>query len=226
MGVPATITNFLRANGIDFQIVTHAPTSSSSETAQRAHVPGDRLAKAVVLADGERYVLAVLPATHRVDTEELGKLLHRRIDLVDEDDFPMLFRDCRPGAVPPIGEAYGLLTIVDDAMTEPPDVYLEAEDHGRQSSITRRLLDLFETASAADQPRVSSVASEGQTAAKCSSRRAAQTQQTRPSGSTKTWTGIAAPASRPSATSQLDSASGIGEGAGRAAPRGGRRGTR
>jgi Ala-tRNA(Pro) deacylase len=129
MGVPDTITNYLRTNGIDFRLVEHPESRFSAETAQVAHIQGGKLAKAVVLEDGERYVLAVVPATCRVDIDAFERIFHRAFSLVPESDFPMLFRDCRIGAVPPIGEAYGIQTVVDDALTEPEEVYLEAGDH-------------------------------------------------------------------------------------------------
>lgn len=130
MGIPSTITAFLRAHDIPFQIVEHAATHHSAETAQVAHVPGDRLAKAVVVADGECYLLAVLPATRHLDTDAIAELLHcRSVGLALEEDLPMLFRDCRPGAVPPLGEPYGVTMICDDAIADAPDVYLEAGDH-------------------------------------------------------------------------------------------------
>jgi Ala-tRNA(Pro) deacylase len=129
MGIPDTITNYLHGREIAFDVVSHQPTMTSLETAQLAHIPGDRVAKAVVLEDGEEYVLAVVPATHRIDTEALSDLLDRDVFLVDEDDVAMVFRDCRYGAVPPVGGAYGLLTVIDEAIARQPDVYLESGDH-------------------------------------------------------------------------------------------------
>jgi Ala-tRNA(Pro) deacylase len=147
MGVPGTITNFLRANGIEFRLVEHPRSRHSAETAHAAHVRGARLAKAVVLEDGERYVLAVVPSTHRVDVEAFERIFHRPFSLVREEDFAMLFRDCRPGAVPPIGEAYGITTVVDDALTEPPEVFLEAGDHEHLIQLDHdAFLDLIEDA--------------------------------------------------------------------------------
>jgi Ala-tRNA(Pro) deacylase len=129
MGVPDTVTNFLHAHGIDFRLIEHPPSRFSAETATTAHVPPARLAKAVVLEDGSRYVLAVVPANRMVDAEAIARVFDGHFELAPEEDFPMLFRDCRPGAVPPIGEAYGIQTIVDDAMTKSAEVYLEAGDH-------------------------------------------------------------------------------------------------
>jgi Ala-tRNA(Pro) deacylase len=129
MSIPETIVSYLQHRAIDFEVVTHQPTATSMETAQSAHIPGDRLAKAVVLEDGERYLVAVLPATHRIDTEALSDLLDRDLFMAGEDDFASVFGDCLVGAVPAMGGAYGLQTVVDEALTRQPDVYLEGGDH-------------------------------------------------------------------------------------------------
>jgi Ala-tRNA(Pro) deacylase len=129
MSVPDTVANFLRASEIPFSMVTHRPTKSSMETAEAARISGDRMAKAVMLEDGDRYVMAVIPASHRIDTEALSEITGGNLHMVGEDDFSMIFRDCRAGAVPPLGAAYGIRTVVDDAIAVQPDVYLESGDH-------------------------------------------------------------------------------------------------
>jgi Ala-tRNA(Pro) deacylase len=40
-----------------------------------------------------------------------------------------VFRDCASGAVPPIGPAYGLETVVEERLLAEPDVYFEGGDH-------------------------------------------------------------------------------------------------
>jgi Ala-tRNA(Pro) deacylase len=40
-----------------------------------------------------------------------------------------LFADCDRGAVPPVGEAYGIPTVWDDSLGDLPDVYFEGGDH-------------------------------------------------------------------------------------------------
>jgi Ala-tRNA(Pro) deacylase len=42
---------------------------------------------------------------------------------------PRLFPDCREGAIPPLGPAYGLRTVVDDDLEAQQEVYFEAGDH-------------------------------------------------------------------------------------------------
>ena len=51
------------------------------------------------------------------------------VGLADENEIVQLFGDCAPGAVPPIGNCYGLDVIVDESIEAQPEVYMEAGDH-------------------------------------------------------------------------------------------------
>ena len=83
----------------------------------------------MLLRDGVGYLLAVVPASHHVDLNAVGHLCGRPVTLADEEEIGCLFPDCEFGAVPPIGAAYGVATIVDDVLASQPEVYLEGGDH-------------------------------------------------------------------------------------------------
>lgn len=129
MGIAITLREYLDRSGVRYDVVEHPHTYSASETAQVSHIPGDQLAKSVVLEDEDGYLMAVIPATHRVEIGKLHKQLHRQLGLATEHELELLFDDCETGAVPPIGQAYGLDVVVDDAIVENPDIYFEAGDH-------------------------------------------------------------------------------------------------
>ena len=120
---------YLLDSRVDFDVIEHRRTESSSETAQAAHIPGDRLAKAVVLQHDDGYVLAVVPSTHRVELGTLERTLGCRLNIATETDIEEIFRDCAPGAVPPTGPAYDLVTLVDKELDKLPEVYFESGDH-------------------------------------------------------------------------------------------------
>lgn len=94
-----------------------------------AHVPGDQLAKPVVIEDADRYLVVLIPASRRIDFTALRSVLGRQLGLATEPEVETLFRDCAPGAVPAIAQAYGLDVAVDDALFGLEDVYFEAGDH-------------------------------------------------------------------------------------------------
>lgn len=130
MAIAMTLRQYFADNGIDYQTVPHPRTISASETAEAAHVPGARVAKAVLLKEGkDSYVLAVLPASHHIRLDRLRARLNERLDLATEEEIEALFDDCDVGAVPPVGKAYGLDVIMDESLDTDEDVYFEGGDH-------------------------------------------------------------------------------------------------
>lgn len=144
MSIPATVKNYMDAKGVHFTRTAHTPTATTAEAAESAHVSGARVAKGVVLADDKGFVLAVVPATHTLRVVELGKQLGRDLELADEEEFRGIFPDCELGAVPAVGPAYGIRTIVADELLDEEEVWFEAGDHVTLVHVTgadfRRLL--------------------------------------------------------------------------------------
>ncbi|MDH3589643.1 MAG: YbaK/EbsC family protein [Gammaproteobacteria bacterium] len=129
MTIPSTIMNYVEKKDIDCTIVPHPYSQTSLESAHAANISGECLAKGVLLTDPEDFVLAVLPASHELDLSRAADYLGTRLDLAPEKDLGTAFEDCISGAVPALGSAYGIRTIVDKALTTLPDVYFEAGDH-------------------------------------------------------------------------------------------------
>ena len=136
MAVAITLENFLSSQGIGYQTVRHSHTYSSMDTAHAAHVPGDEIAKAVVLEDAAGYVVAVIPATHKLELGMLHNQIQRDLALASERDVGELFKDCELGAIPALGAAYGLETVCEDSLLDADHVYLEAGDHEQLVRLT------------------------------------------------------------------------------------------
>lgn len=125
-----TVTRFLGTRSIEYETVSHRHTLTTNQTAFSAHVPRSRLAKAVLFGDDERYILAIVPASGRVDVDALSELLgSKRVVMAGEDEIAMMFPDCELGAIPAVGSAYGVDTVVDASLLVQPDVYFEGGDH-------------------------------------------------------------------------------------------------
>ncbi len=130
MTIASTVQRYLVGQGIQYAILSHPITASSSATAQSAHISGDSIAKTVVLRDGDvGYVLAVVPASHHLDLDLVRKSLGRSVALASEQEIGRLFPDCDLGAIPPLGQAYGLDVILDDGLAELEEVCFEGGDH-------------------------------------------------------------------------------------------------
>lgn len=130
MFVSQTVVSYLDRLGIEHEMVTHRHTACSGETAHAAHIEPKQLAKAVLLRSNDDYVLAVVPASRYVNPAALSRLLgSERMTFANEDEMPYIFRDCETGALPIVGDAFGIKTAVDDALLAQRDVYFEAGDH-------------------------------------------------------------------------------------------------
>jgi Ala-tRNA(Pro) deacylase len=129
MAIAPTLEKYLDTKHVKYDVIAHAPTLSSMQTAQACHIPGDCLAKAVVLRDEVGYALAVLPASHHIRIAELRRQYGNDVNLASEREVEDLFEDCARGAIPALGECYGLDMLVDDSIDEQPEVYFEGGDH-------------------------------------------------------------------------------------------------
>jgi len=112
-----------------YRLVRHPHTASSMETAELAHVPGDCLAKGVVVKDQTGYLLVVLPSDFHVELETLNQMTKRGMEMATETELEQLFPDCEVGAIPPLGMAYGIETLWDTSLGDKETVFFEAGDH-------------------------------------------------------------------------------------------------
>ena len=131
MSIATRVETHMRQCGAPYDVVAHSHSRNSTQTAEFANVPGERLAKCVVLEDDDGYVIAVLPSTSHVRIGKLGRELNRKLRLATEDELPNLFTDCELGAIPPMGLIYGIKTVMDDSLANQPEIYFEAGDHER-----------------------------------------------------------------------------------------------
>ncbi len=139
MNIAPRLQDYLAEHQIAYEVLAHTRTMTSATTAQAAHLPGRSVAKAVVVADENgRYAVAVLPATAHVQLTRLERELHESgLHLAAEPELGKLFPDCALGAIPALGEAYGLPTIVEEELVAQPDVFFEAGDHQHLVHVTQ-----------------------------------------------------------------------------------------
>lgn len=140
MAVAQRVDQYLADHHIPYDLVTHKHTPTSKGSAHAAHLPESSVAKAVVTRDRRdgAYVMAVVPADRSVNLDLLSQTAHRHLRLVNETGLGRLFPDCEVGAVPPLGEAYEMEVICDEALDGQEDVYLEAGDHEQLIHLDRK----------------------------------------------------------------------------------------
>jgi Ala-tRNA(Pro) deacylase len=134
-GAPATtrvaaIIEFLDGAGIKYELIEHEPTMSAAAERVTERAP-DQVAKTVVLHDGSAYVIAVIPASERLDLHKLRELLGapRQLRLASEDQIARDFPSLEVGAVPPFGPMVPAAEVIDRALLEQQRILCPAGDH-------------------------------------------------------------------------------------------------
>lgn len=128
MTMPATLARCLNRKQARFDTVRHPSPAEPSAALHKSTVPADRVARAVLLEDDRGYLVAVIPATHRLKLAELREQSGRDLKYAHADGVREVFRDCDVHALPAVGMAYGTLTWIDDSLLSHDDVYFEAGD--------------------------------------------------------------------------------------------------
>jgi Ala-tRNA(Pro) deacylase len=129
MTIAPKLRHYLDRQHAVYELIDHSPTLFSAETALVARISPSCMVKAVLLDTPSDHLLAVLPADRRIDLEDLRAELDEKPHLADEGEIAQVFDDCIPGAVPPLGDGYGVAVIVDDTLAHEPDIFFEAGDH-------------------------------------------------------------------------------------------------
>ena len=70
------LKDFLEENHVKYITMIHSKAYTSQEIAAILHVPGKIFAKTVILNSGNGTVMAVLPATHRVNLDLFKQVAH------------------------------------------------------------------------------------------------------------------------------------------------------
>lgn len=123
------LAEFLADHQVDFEPVLHAPAFTANNLAKYLRISGRHVAKAVLLYGSEGFLLAILPATHRIDVKQLGDELGGPIRLASDQEMAWMFRDCEWGVVPPFGALYGLQTVLEDSISPDATMVFETQTH-------------------------------------------------------------------------------------------------
>ncbi len=124
------LIRLLTDNQIPFQSLKHHQAYTAQEIAAEQKVPGNQLAKVVMVKAEDQMAMLVIPATHRVNFRKLAEVLGcPEVRLAEEKEFSGLFLDCYPGAMPPFGNLYHIPVYVDRSLTEDPEIVFNAGTH-------------------------------------------------------------------------------------------------
>jgi Ala-tRNA(Pro) deacylase len=113
------VIRVLQQRGAHFRVIHHAPTADCIDEAIALGVAADEVLKAVVLETAGHPVLAILPASRRLDMHLVRAALgDSRARLATEAEIERDLPGCELGAVPPLGSVLHAPMYVDPEVLE------------------------------------------------------------------------------------------------------------
>ena len=125
-----TLTRFLDDNEVKYVTIRHSIAYTAQQIAASAHVPGNEMAKTVMVKLDDRVAMAVLRGTDKVDIDLLrGAAGAKKAVLATEVQFQGMFPGVELGAMPPFGNLYDMPVYVDEALTRDERIAFNAGTH-------------------------------------------------------------------------------------------------
>lgn len=125
----ARLESRLRAAGIDYSVLRHAPVFTSQEAADIRGTSLASGAKALVCKVDDAFVMFVLPADRKLASKAVKQSLGAKsLRFADRDEVTRL-TGLTPGSIPPFGSLFDLATYCDARLYEQPTINFNAGDH-------------------------------------------------------------------------------------------------
>jgi Ala-tRNA(Pro) deacylase len=136
------VTDHLDERGVAFEVVAHQRAFTSLQEARELGVAADEVLKTVAVRTRGRYVLAVVPASRRLDL----RLVRESLDdpdarLASEAELVADFPGYELGALPPLGSLLGVRMLVDPEVLRQETVLFAAGTE--TESVRVRVGELF-----------------------------------------------------------------------------------
>lgn len=114
--IAETVASCLAHHRVRYAVISHRAAADFAEKAGAACVSPAQLARPVLLRDARGYALAVIPSDRRLALDKVAGLLGRDLREATAAEAGRCFKDCEAGALPALGPAYALPTMVDEAL--------------------------------------------------------------------------------------------------------------
>ena len=133
------LLSWLESRHVDYELHPHDPTFTAKATARADGVDPHTFAKVVGVSTAEGHVgLAVVEASDLVDLVKARRVLDtRQVRLLTESELAELAPGCEVGAIPAVGDLYGLPTFADFALRDDAEIVFNAGSHAVSVRVDR-----------------------------------------------------------------------------------------
>ena len=130
MPIPQNVVQMLKESGVAYEVMQHPQAFTAQEVAATVHVTGKEVAKTVVVNADGKFVMAAIPAPHKLNLKLVKELLGaKELRLATEAELAQLFPECELGAMPPFGNLYNMQVYVSTALKDRKEIIFNACTH-------------------------------------------------------------------------------------------------
>ena len=124
------IKEYLDYHQIKYVVISHSLAYTAQGVAALTHISGKEVAKTVIVKIDGTLVMAVVPASCHVDLRLLKAAAGANtVAVAAEEEFKDRFPDCETGAMPPLGNLYGMPVFADESLTHDEEIAFNAGSH-------------------------------------------------------------------------------------------------
>ncbi len=121
-----------------YKLIKHKTVYTAYDAAQTMGVKLDQIAKTLVVRADKDYVLAVLPATRRLDLGKLKKITKaKKVEIAKENVMKNVFKT-KPGAVTPFGSLHKVAVFIDKPLLRAKQIIAGAGTHEDSVAMTAK----------------------------------------------------------------------------------------
>jgi Ala-tRNA(Pro) deacylase len=125
-----SLKKYMDTHSVTYKTISHPRAYTAAQCAQAAHISGNLFAKSVVVKLDGKFVLVAIPANNRLDLDLFKKETHAaHAEIAREFEFQDKFKDCEIGAIPLLGELFGMDVYIADSLAHQEWLVFNAGNH-------------------------------------------------------------------------------------------------
>lgn len=140
MALPKRLEQYLKKHGIDYKVVSHRTVYTAFDLAQTTGKKLHEIAKTIALKADKKYLLVVVPASHRLSLDTLKRLLKAHsVSIVKEAQLSTLFK-VKPGTIVPFASFHRVPIYVDRALLKSKVILVSGGSYTESLELTAKTL--------------------------------------------------------------------------------------
>jgi len=130
------IIKLLRDSEVSYKELNHEPVFTSEQASSIRGISADAGAKSLLIKAEDKFILAVLPGSARLDSSKLRKILGVKNMRFAKEDEVLEMMGCTIGACYPFGQIFNVDMLVDHKLSQNEHIFFNPALHTKSIKIS------------------------------------------------------------------------------------------